>query len=163
MSEGLNGAWGEEIMEAAAGKEALEANLVPKGKWPGQLVADDEGNPARRKIVSTEGGSHPMEGKTTYGCHVLLETDEGPRHLFFDACPETIKVTKDDGGSYMRQESTNAAMLYNATKLFGTPFVKVLETAKQRSLVYEVGIRKATDEYPAKNTIRSITMPEAGA
>ena len=93
---------------------------------------------------------------------MLLDTDEGQKHLFFDACPETIKVSKDDGSSYMRQESTNAAMLYNATKMFGVPFVKVLEAAKQKRLIYEVGIRKATDEYPAKNIVKKITQPEAG-
>ena len=158
--EGMNGVWGDEVMDAVEGKIALERNLVQTGWWEGQLVKNDAGESATRKVVATNGGDHPMEGKTVYGCHVLLATDEGAKHLFFDACPETIKVQNEAGGSYIRQESTNAAMLYRATRLFGLPFVKVLEKAS-KPLKYKIRTKKATDEYPAKSIIDNIKGIEA--
>ena len=153
--EGMNGAWGKEVMEAADGKAALERNLAPNGWWEGALVRNDAGESATRKIVETNGANHPMEGKTVYGCHLLLSTDVGSKHVFFDACPETIRVQNEDGGSYIRQESTNAALLYRATKLFGIPFVRVLEKATT-PMKYKIRTTKATDAYPAKNVIDDI-------
>ena len=158
--EGMSGVWGDEVMEAAEGKIALERNLAPAGWWEGALVKNDAGEGATRKVVATNGGNHPMEGKTVYGCHLLLSTDEGPKHLFFDACPETIKVQNEDGGSYIRQESTNAAMLYRATRLFGVPFVKVLEKATS-PMKYKIRTKKATEQYEAKSVIDNIKAIDA--
>lgn len=162
MSEGLTEVWGSEAMDAIEVKEATEANLVPKGRWPGELQPRDEGQPANRKVVQTEGGTHPLEGKAVYGCHVLLHTDEGDKHMFFDACPITVVATSKAGGSYTRQESTNAGHLYKGTKLIAQPFGEVLSYAMTHTLLYDIGIKKATDEYAAQNTLRGIYPQENG-
>lgn len=160
MSEGLAEVWGEESMDAVEAKEATEANLVPRGKWIGELQARDEGKPANRKIVKTEDGQHPLEDKAVYMCHALLHTDEGDKHLFFDACPILVKATSQAGGTYTRVESANGGFLFTATKKFGQPFAEVLQHAMEHSLVYDIGVKKASDEYPAKNTIRGIYPAE---
>ena len=160
MSEGMTEVWGDECMDAVEAKEATEGNLVPRGRWPGELQIREDGQPATRKIVETEEGNHPLEGKAVYGCHAVLHTDEGDKHLFFDACPIMVKATSQSGGTYTRQESTNAGFLYTATKMFGRPFLEVLQYAAEHSLVYDIGVKKASDEYPAKNTIRGVYAAE---
>lgn len=161
MTEGLAEVWGDECMDAVEAKEATEANLVPRGKWKGELQARDEGRPANRKVIETDERQHPLEGKAVYMCHALLHTDEGDKHLFFDACPLLVKATSQAGGTYTRVESANGGFLYTATKMFGQPFTSVLQKAVETSLIYDIGVKKASDEYPAKNTIRGIFPVEA--
>lgn len=158
--EGMEGVWGQETMDAADAKAAIEGNLVPKGRWEGQLVLNDAGEPANRKVMTSDNGTHPMEGQPIYSCHALLDTDEGQKHFFFDACPVVVKASTDSGGSYMRSESQYAAFLYQATKLTGSPFSQVLDKAVKTRFIYDIGIRKATDDYPAKNTLRKILPKE---
>jgi hypothetical protein len=160
MSEGMTEVWGAECMDAVEAKEATEGNLIARGRWPGELQPREDGHPAMRKIVSTEEGNHPLEGKAVYGCHAVLHTEEGDKHLFFDACPLPVKATSQSGGTYMRQESTNAGYLFIGTKMIGRTFAEVLQYAMEHTLVYDIGVKKASDEYPAKNTIRGIYAVE---
>jgi hypothetical protein len=156
MSEGMTEVWGDEVMDAVEAREATEGNLIPKGRWPGLLQIREDGQPATRKIVQTEEGNHPLEGKAVYGCHVVLNTDEGDKHLFVDACPILIKATSQSGGTYTRQESTNAGYFSTATKMYTSPFREVLQYATEHPLLYDIGVKKATDEWPAKNTLKGI-------
>ena len=161
MSDGMLATWGDETMDAQEAREAAEGNLCPRGRWPGELQPRSEGRPADLKKIETEAGGHPLEGKEIYQCHAVLHTDEGDKHIFFDAYPLVVKATSKAGGSYMRVESTNGGFLYNATKMFGQPFRDVLQYAMEHSLVYDIGVKKATDENPAKNTIKGI-YPQEG-
>jgi hypothetical protein len=162
MSEGMTEVWGEECMDAVEAREATEGNLIARGRWPGELQIREDGHPAIRKVGVTEDGNepHPMDGKPVYGCHAILRTDDGDKHLFFDACGLKITATSKSGGTYTRQESQNGGFLYTATKMFGRPFAEVLQYAAEHTLVYDIGVKKASDEYPAKNTIRGIYAVE---
>jgi len=146
----------DEAMTQEDAKEASEGNLVPKGKWPGQVID------WTRKVVQTENGDHALEGLGVYRVHVEVQTDEGAKHYFIDACPKTVKATSRKGGTYMRAESEAAASFYQATKFYGKPFAEVLAYAQEHILIYQIGIKKATDDYKAANTLRGITSPKEG-
>src|SRR5512147_1666699 len=139
MIDGLESVWEGEGMSAQEIKETVEANLVPKGRWQGQLAPV---NPETDiKTVETEGRDHPLEGKKVVRCHAILQTDDGVKHVFFDAFPSKVMAVSKKGGSYIRQESTNAALLYAATKMHGRPFGEVLAYAAENFLVYDIGIK----------------------
>jgi hypothetical protein len=146
----------DEAMSQEDAKEASEGNLVPKGRWPGQVVD------FTRKVLETEGGEHPLEGKPVYRVHIELQTDEGAKHFFLDACPVVVKATSKKGGTYMRAESEAAAAFYAATKMYGKPFQTVLAWGQEHILVYNIGIKKATDDYKAANQLKGIATPKDG-
>lgn len=146
----------EEAMSQEEAREASEGNLVPKGKWPGQVVD------WTRKVVETEGGEHALEGKPVYRVHVELQTDEGAKHYFIDACPVVVKATSKKGGTYMRSESEAAASFYAATKMYGKPIAEVLAYAQEHILIYNIGVKKATDDYKAANKLQGISAPKDG-
>jgi len=50
--------------------------------------------------------------------------------------------------------------LYQATKQYGKPFPDVLQYAMEHRLIYDIGVKKATDEWPAQNTLRGISAPK---
>ena len=124
MSEGMTGAYEVECMDAVEAKEASEANLVPRGRWKGELQLREGGLPSILKTITTEAGDHPLEGKEIHQCHVKLETEEGTKHLFFDAYPLLVRATSKAGGSYKRVESVNASYLIGATKLYTAPLAR---------------------------------------
>lgn len=132
-------------------REAAEGNLVPAGRWEGQLQPD-----SKVTVIATESGTHPLEGEKVVRCHVILSTDKGERHLFFDAIPKLIKLTAKSGGTFTAEGSVNAAHFYAATKLYGRPFHEVLQYAMEHRLIYAVGVKKATEDYPARNVLRGI-------
>ena len=135
-------------------KAAIEGNLVPKGKWSGQVQLD-----SKIEVVETADGDHAFEGKKMARVHVIVSAgDDGEKHYFFDACPSVVKAVSRKGGSYTPEASTNAGFLYKATKLYGQPFPAVLRAACEKRFIYDIGIRKATDEYPARNTLKGIYM-----
>ncbi len=144
----------EAMMSEDQMREALEGNLVPKGVWKGQLQPVE---PEDTEIVVTEDGQHPLEGKPVTTCHVVLYTDEGEKHFFFRATPFVVKATAKSGGTYMREESINAAHLYKAVNGAGKKWEDVLREASNRILLYDIGVRKASVDFPARNTLRKIT------
>ncbi len=146
-----DGVWDETMAEENI-REVSEGNLIKKGKWPGQLLSDSV-----ISTVTTEKGDHPFEGQKLARCHVLLYTDEGEKHLFFDASPRVVKITSKSGGTFIAEASRNGAFLYQATKMAGMPFHQVLKYAAENMLTYDVGVRKATEDYPARNTLRGIS------
>jgi len=157
---GLDSIWEGDGMTMEDVKEAVEGNLCPKGRWEGQLQPV---NPETDiQTVKTENGDHPLEGQKVSRLHAVVFTEEGEKHLFFDAFPSTVKAISKKGGSYIRQESLNAAHLYTATQLVGRPFGEVLKAAMDNRLVYDIGIRKAREDketgefYAAQNQIRGI-------
>ena len=157
---GLEGVWDSEGMSQEDVRAAAEGNLVPKGRWEGQLQPIDPESDV--KVVTTESGDHPLEGQKVVRCHALLWTDAGEKHLFFDAFPSTVIATSKKGTTYVRRESEHAAYLYEGTKLIGRPFGAVLAHAANNRLIYEVGIRKAREDketgehYKAENTLNGI-------
>lgn len=149
----FEGVWEESLSQEQA-KEVTEANLVPKGKWEGQIHS------IKNEVVKSKEDAerpHPLDGRRVAKIRVTLYTDEGEKSLFIDAIPAVVKATSKSGGQYTRQESTNGGYFYAATKMYGKPFSEVLQYATENRLVYEVGIKKATDEYKAQNTLRGIT------
>lgn len=133
-------------------KEATEGNLVKRGRWEGQLQPD-----SKITTVETSEGKHPLENEKIARCHVILATDEGDKHFFFDALPKLVKLTSErTGGTYTVEASSNAGFLYEATKMYGQPFPAVLKHAMEHRLVYAIGVKKATDQYPAKNNLRGV-------
>ena len=145
--------FGVEGLSEADGREIAEANLVPKGKWSGQLQPD-----TKIATVSTESGEHPLEGQKVARCHVILETEAGEKHFFFDAIGKKVTATSKKGNPYTLPASANGNALYAATKLYGQPFHVVLQAAMERRLVYNVGIKKGNDDYPnPSNVLRGVT------
>ena len=152
--ESFGETWDETYTEEDT-KETTEANLVARGRYEGLLQPD-----TMITIVASEDGTNPFEGKKMARCHAILYTDEGERHFWFDACPVKIKVeARNGGGSFMATASQNAGHLYKATKMYNKPFPEVLRFATENRLVYDVGVRKATEEYPAKNVLRGAYAP----
>ena len=150
--------FGTEGMSEAEGKEISEANLVPKGKWVGQLQPD-----TKISAVSTESGEHPLEGQKVARCHVVLQTDVGEKHMFFDAIGKKVVATSKKGNPYTLPASTNGNALYSATRMYGQPFHLVLQRATEIALVYNVGIKKGNDEYPnPSNVLRGVTAESEG-
>lgn len=149
--------FGSEGYSKEDAKSATEANLVPRGRWEGQIQPD-----SKVTVVETEKGTHPLEHEKVARCHVILSTDQGDRHIFFDAIGKLVKGTSErTGGTYTVEASSNGAFLVSATKSYGHPFSKVLQYAMEHRLVYDIGVKKATDDYPAKNTIRGIYLVKA--
>lgn len=160
IADGLESVWEGETITAEESKEMKEADLVPAGKYEGQLEPVDA--EAHIKVVATDSGDHPLEGRKVVRLHAKLFTDGGERHLFFDAYPSKVVATSKAGGTYIREESKNASSLYNATGLHGRPFSEVLRFAQENRLVYNVGVSKGrTDKetgqvYDPKNNIKGI-------
>jgi hypothetical protein len=157
--DSLEQGWEGHSLSEEEAREASEANLCPKGRWEGQL---DPIGPDAVRVITTERGDHPLEGKTVVRLAARLYTDAGEKHVFFDAYPGIVKAIAKNGGEYLRRESTHAALLYKATKMFGRPFSEVLEFAQQNRLVYDIGVRKEREDketgevYPAENFIRGV-------
>lgn len=137
-------------------REATEGYLVPRGRWTGQLQPD-----SKVTRIHTESGRHPLEGETIVRCHVVLHTDQGEKHFFFDTIGKLVKATSErTGGTYTVEASQNGGFLVAATKLYGRPFVEVLHYAMEHPLIYDIGVKKATDDYPARNTLRGVYRGE---
>ncbi len=144
--------FGLEGLSEGEGREIAEANLVPKGKWLGQLQPD-----SKVSVVETESGEHPLEGQKVARCHVVLETDQGEKHFFFDAIGRKVTAESKKGNTYTVPASANGNYLYAATKLYGQPFHLVLQKAMETRLIYNIGIKKANDDYPASNALRGVS------
>jgi hypothetical protein len=139
-------------LDEAEVKEGIEGNLAPRGRHEGQIQPD-----SRIEVITTEEGTHPLEGKKVARVHVILYTEEaGEKHFFFDAAWVMVKATSKKGGSYTPNACTHASYLTKATKLYGQPGSAVLKAAMEKRLVFDIGVKKATDEYPAQNTLRGI-------
>lgn len=150
--ESLQDADLEDSLDEAEVKEGIEGNLVPKGRHEGQIQPD-----SKIEVISTEKGEHPLEGKKVARVHVILYTAEaGEKHLFFDAAWVMVKAISKKGGSYTPTACTNGSYLTKATKLYGQPGSAVLKAALDKRFIFDVGVKKATDEYPAQNTLRGI-------
>lgn len=149
-------AWDESLSEEQA-REAAAGNLVPRGKWEGQIHSFTS-----EVVKSREDAEHPhpLDGKRVARVRVTLYTEEGEKVYFFDACPASVKATSKKGGSYVPAACQNAGFLYQATKQYGKPFPDVLQYAMEHRLIYDIGVKKATDEWPAQNTLRGISAPK---
>ena len=158
LMEGLESVWEGETISEQDSKEMAEADLVPAGKWEGQLEPVSE---EHIKTVTTEAGDHPLEGKKVVRLHAKLFTEQGERHFFFDAYPSKVIATSAAGGTYTRQESKNAECLYKATKLHGRPFSDVITFAQNNRLVYDIKVKpertdaKTGNTYPASNQLKA--------
>lgn len=139
-------------------REAAEGNLLPKGKWEGQIV---KATPSK---VETEEGNHALEGKVVLRIQTNLYTSEGEKPFFFDVLPGApVKaVSARTGGTYTRQESQNWGFLVQGTKMYGRPARDVIAYATENRLSYELGKSKAKDGYKAKNTLQGISAPKTG-
>lgn len=161
-----NSPWAaEEVMSAEAVREIASTDLIPAGTFEGQLMPlSDESF----RVIATNNGTHPLEGKTVVRLHIVLYTDQGERHLFEDAFPGVVKATSKKGNEYIRPESRLASLLYKGTGLFGQDFLAVCEWAAQNRLMYKIAVSKEKTDaetgkvYEAKNSIRGISaIPNA--
>jgi len=156
-----NSPWAaEEVMTEENVREISATDLIPAGNYEGQIMPlTDESF----RVVQTDNGTHPLEGKTTVRLHVVLYTDAGERHLFTDAFPGTVKAVSKKGNEYVRPESRIASMLYKATGMFGQDFLAVCEFAAANRLKYRITVSKEKVDaetgkvYEAQNKIGGIT------
>lgn len=159
LEQGMEELFDETMTEDEA-KEASQGNLVPKGRWPGQIENVRVEPYTTSEQAASDGRTNPLEGRRGYHCQIRLYTDEGEKVAFFEFCPALVKATSKAGGKYTPQPCENAGLMYNATKMHGKPWSEVLSFAKENMLVYDVGVRKANDEkgYKARNTLKNITL-----
>ena len=149
-SEPSNGAteWATTISAKDANEVAM-FNLIPKGRYTAVLAG------YKTDVKKTEGGDHPFEGKPFVRADFVLNGDSRDYHLFIDLIPEVIKATSKAGGSYICQESQNAAGLMEALGMLGEDFNKVLTVACEKTVNTSVRISNPKDpQYKPRSTVK---------
>lgn len=134
-------------------KDVSEGNLIPGGKWPGILLTDV-------MVSEADNEESPMYGQTVARCHALLTVNDEQKHFFFTVCPVVVKATSKTGGTYIREESKNAAAVYAATGMAGSPIQDVLKHMMEKEYLYDITVKAASGNFPASNRLKGIRRVE---
>lgn len=136
-------------------KAAAEADLVPKGRYDGQITQIISSRLDERE-TRFDGSPNPMFGKRTFFVRAELYDDQwaSPRSLSFDVSGAEVP---------RNQASRLGSLLAEATGTTGEGFGSTLKVALDKRLSFDVGIMAAREQWAAKNTIRNIKAASNGS